>query len=321
MTAPQLSSAESSASGVTNRILTHRADMSGTMAKIADFLLENPQAPLELSIGELAKQSGTSAATVTRFCRLLGYTGYAPFRVSIATDFGRSTARDSWTTDIGRAFGPDDEAADVLSTLMNAHTRTLHETAAALDLVAMKELAALIARARNVDIYGVGGSAMLAEEMQARLYRIGVGTHAWSEVHAGLTSAAIQDSDCVAIGISNTGRTEETMQMLREAGRAGATTVAVTNNPTSPLADFADISIVTSVYERFLQPDDLSAKHGQLLVFDLLYLLTAQKNFDRTTKNLAASALAVAGHRRPRRSTGAQSVIRDVRPTTQQNQI
>jgi DNA-binding MurR/RpiR family transcriptional regulator len=111
------------------------------------------------------------------------------------------------------------------------------------------------------------------------------------------------------------------MQMLREAGRAGATTVAVTNNPTSPLADFADISIVTSVYERFLQPDDLSAKHGQLLVFDLLYLLTAQKNFDRTTKNLAASALAVAGHRRPRRSTGAQSVIRDVRPTTQQNQI
>jgi hypothetical protein len=58
---------------------------------------------------------------------------------------------------------------------------------------------------------------------------------------------------------------------------------------------------VTSVYEQFLQPDDLSAKHGQLLVLDLLYLLVAQQNFDRSSAKLAASARAVSTHRRPRR--------------------
>ena len=142
----------------------------------------------------------------------------------------------------------------------------------------------------HVDIYGVVGSAMLAEELQGRLYRIGVPAYAWSEVHTGLTSAAIQDSDTVAIGISTTGRTEETIEMLAEAGRAGAFTVAITNNPTSPLAELADRSIVTSIYEQFLQPDDLSAKHGQLLVLDLLYLLVAQENFDRSSAKLAASA-------------------------------
>jgi len=143
---------------------------------------------------------------------------------------------------------------------------------------------------------------MLAEELQARLYRIGVNAHAWSEVHAGLTSAAIQDERTVAIGISNTGRTEETIQMLGEAGRAGALTVAISNNPTSPMCEAADRTITTSVYEKFLQPDDLSAKHGQLLVLDLLYLLVAQENFDRSTASLAASSLAVASHRRPRRA-------------------
>ena len=90
--------------------------------------------------------------------------------------------------------------------------------------------------------------------------------------------------------------------MLSEAGRAGSLTVAITNNPTSPLAEAADMGLVTSVYERFLQPDDLSAKHGQLLVLDLLYLLTAQENFARSTGNLAASALAVSTHRRPSRT-------------------
>jgi DNA-binding MurR/RpiR family transcriptional regulator len=76
----------------------------------------------------------------------------------------------------------------------------------------------------------------------------------------------------------------------------------VCNNPKSPLAEAADLNIITSVYERFLQPDDLTAKHAQLLVLDLLYLLIAQENFARSTQNLSTSALAVSAHRLPLRS-------------------
>jgi len=300
------------AAGVANRILLRRPEMSGAMAKIADYLLGQQGASQRADTREYLEGSAPGRAWARV---LIGYQGYVPFRVSIATDFGRSTARDSWKTDIGRAFGPHDDAADVLSTLINAHSRTLRETAAAIDLPLMKKIAKRLATSSHVDIYGVGGSAFLAEEMQARLYRIGVNTHVWSEVHAGLTSAAIQNAGSVAIGISNSGRTEETIQMLREAGRAGALTVAISNNPTSPLAENADLTIVTSVYEQFLQPDDLSAKHGQLLVLDLLYLLTAQENFSRSTNNLAASALAVATHRRPRRTSLSTRPARDTEPS------
>ncbi len=287
-------------------------EMPTATAKVAEYLLANPQAPLTLAIGDLAEQAGTSPATVTRFCRTIGFSGYVELRVSIATDVGRNaTTLDSWTTEIGRAFGPDDSPEDVLAMLIGAHTRTLHDAMAAIDLSVMTEISRHIARSTHVDIYGVGGSAMLAQELQGRLYRIGVKTYAWSEVHAGLTSAAIQDSGTVAIGISTTGRTEETIQMLAEAGRAGALTVAITNNPTSPLAELADRSLVTSIYEQFLQPDDLSAKHGQLLVLDLLYLLVAQENFDRSSAKLAASALAVSSHRRPRRSAQPTAAPRD----------
>ncbi|MCZ2401679.1 MurR/RpiR family transcriptional regulator [Paenarthrobacter sp. Z7-10] len=296
------SAAAGSAVGVVNRIQAKLPEMPAAMAKIAAFLLEQPQAPLELSIMELAEQTGTSAATVTRFCRLIGYAGYVPFRVGIAADVGRSDARESWKADIGRAFGPDDSPRDVLSTLMNAHTRSLQETASLMDLVLMKKIARRIALSTHVDIYGIGGSAVMAKEMQSRLYRVGINTHHWSEVHAGLTSAAIQDQSCVAVGISNTGRTEETIQMLRQAGAAGALTVALSNNPDSPLAEAADLQIITSVHEQFLQPDDLSAKHVQLLVLDLLYLLVAQENFGQSTTKLAASAIAVSAHRRPHRA-------------------
>ena len=290
------------APAVGHRIRAMLPEMPAATARVAYYLLENPQAPLTLAIGDLAERAGTSPATVTRFCRTLGFAGYVELRVSIATDVGRSSTVDSWSTEIGRAFEPDDSPAEVLSMLIGAHTRTLHEATSAIDLVAMSEISRRIAVSTHVDIYGVGGSAMLAQELQGRLYRIGVKTYAWSEVHAGLTSAAILDEGAVAIGISATGRTDETIQMLTEAGRAGAFTVAVSNKPTSPLAELADRSLVTSIFEQFLQPDDLSAKHGQLLVLDLLYLLVAQQDFDRSSAKLAASALAVSTHRQPRRT-------------------
>ena len=307
------------APAVGDRIRAMLPDMPLAMARVADYLLHNPQAPMTLSIGELAEQAGTSPATVTRFCRMLGYSGYVELRVSIATDVGRGTCRlDSWATEIGRGFGPDDSPEDLLRMLIGGHTRTLREATSAIDLAVMTEVSRRIAVSAQVDIYGVGGSAMLAEELQGRLYRIGIRAYAWSEVHIGLTSAAIQDADTVAIGISTTGRTEETIQMLAEAGRAGALTVAITNNPASPLAELADLTIVTSVHEQFLQPDDLSAKHGQLLVLDLLYLLVAQQNFDRSSAKLAASARAVASHRRPRRTrrTARGSDIMTTVPST-----
>jgi len=244
--------------------------MPSAVARVATYLLEQPEAPLTLSIGELAERAGASPATVTRFCRTIGYPGYVELRVGIATDLGRSASFDSWATEIGGEFGPDDSPEDLLRMLISSHTKALREATSAIDLAVITEVSRRIALSSHVDIYGVVGSAMLAEELQGRLYRIGVPAYAWSEVHSGLTSAAIQDPETVAIGISTTGRTEETIEMLAEAGRNGAFTVAITNDPTSSLAELADRSIVTSIYEHFLQPDDLSAKHGQLLVLDLL---------------------------------------------------
>lgn len=286
---------------VDSRIRSVRAEMPEAVARVADFLLTSSQAPLTLSIGELAERAGTSAATVTRFCRMIGYSGYVALRVGVATDLGRSASLASWATDIGGEFQPDDSPEGLLSMLIGTHTRTLREATSAIDLAVVSEVAGRIARSSHVDIYGVGGSAMLAEELQGRLYRIGINAYAWSEVHLGLTSAAILDAKSVAIGISATGRTEETIQVLAQARRSGALTVGISNNPTSPLAELAELSILTAVSEQFLEPDDLSAKHGQLLVLDLLYLLVARANPDRSSAKLAASAQAVSTHRRPRR--------------------
>jgi len=176
---------------VVDRIRTYRSQMPATMAKIAAVLIDDPRAPLSLSITELAERAGTSAASVTRFCRMIGYGGYSPLRVGIAEDVGRGGAEAAWLADIGRSFGPDDPPEEIKRALLNTHLLSLQTTAGLLDMPTALRVADAIAKSRHLDIYGVGGSALTALETKARLYRIGVNVHTWAEVHNGLTSAAI----------------------------------------------------------------------------------------------------------------------------------
>jgi DNA-binding MurR/RpiR family transcriptional regulator len=290
--------------GASSRIRAALPQLPGAMAKIGTLLLEDPSLPLQLSITELAERAGTSPATVTRFCRAIGYTGYPALRVGAAAEQGRSSAHETWDSDIGRAFHPGDTATEVMRTLVNAHTVALTSTSERLDPALVGRVAEAIAASDHVDIYGIGGSAGMAVELQARLYRIGINAHAWDEVHVGLTSAALLGETSVAVAFSNTGRTEETIEMLALAKSSGAFAVAVTSDPASPMAQVADAHLTSYAPGEYLQPDDLSAKHAQLFVIDLLYLLAAQQDFSRTTSLLAASAAAVRPHRRPLRSAG-----------------
>lgn len=287
------------------RINSRLPQMPAAMTKIALLLLENPSAPLNLSITDLAKEAGASAATVTRFCRLLGYSGYIPFRVAVAADIGRGSALDSWRADVGRAFGPNDSAEQVLRTLLLSQTMSLQATADGIDLNQLSTVANTIAQCRHLDIYGIGGSGLMAEEMAGRLYRIGIPVHAWQEVHAALASAAIPRAGSVALAISNTGRTNETIEALSLARSSGAYTVAITGNLDSPLAAVTETHILAYASDGYLQPDDLAAKHAQLFVLELLYLLITQCNFSRSATMLAASAMAVSDHRQERRVPGA----------------
>ncbi|TPW73136.1 MurR/RpiR family transcriptional regulator [Schumannella sp. 10F1B-5-1] len=280
------------------RIRANLPQMSAAMAKIGDLVLADPQGSLELSITELAERAGTSAATVTRFCRLLGYPGFAQFRLGLAADGAGEEAHETWKVDIGRQFAPEDSPTDVLRTLLSVQTRALEATASLIDLELVHSIAQSIWASRHLDIYGVGGSWAVANELQSRLYRIGIACHAWGEPHSGLVSAEFQDDDCVAIGISTSGRTGETVDMLALAAASGARTVAITSDRDSPLARVADACITTASPEAYLQPTDLSARPSQLLVLDLIYLLVAQQDFTATATRLTRSRLAVSGHRR-----------------------
>src|SRR5688572_3261894 len=191
--------------GLLGRLRTDGPQMPEALSKIAETILTDPESAAHASIVDLAERSGTSTATVTRFSRTLGFRGYANLRVAIATETGRA-AQARWDTDISSDIAPEDPLTHVLSVVTAADTRAIQDTAAGLDTAAVERVAAAIAEANRVEIFGLGSSGTSAREMAFRLERIRVPVWHRTDSHTALTNAALLLPGDVAIGLSHSGR-------------------------------------------------------------------------------------------------------------------
>jgi DNA-binding MurR/RpiR family transcriptional regulator len=284
--------------GLLGRLRIEGPTMPEALARIAETILADPETAAHASIVDLAERTGTSTATVTRFSRALGFKGYANLRVAIATETGRAEQA-RWETDISGDIAPDDALDGVLKVIAAADTRAIQATAAGLDMADVERVAAAVAGAGRVEIFGLGSSGTAGREMAFRLERIRVPVWSRSDSHTALTNAALLGPGDVAIGLSHSGRTREVIETLAEAADHGALTVAVTSYPRSPLAEIAGVVFTTAVHETTFRLAALSALHSQLLVLDLIYVAVAQRTYERTTEAFELTVRAVDAHRVP----------------------
>ena len=261
--------------------------------RVANAVLADPGGVAAMTISELAEVASTSETTVIRFCKQIGVPGYPQLRLQLAAQSAQEQVR----PEVGGDIEPGDSLADVVGKVAFADERAVRETAQQLDVEALSKVVAAVAKAPRVDLYGTAASSFVALDLQQKLHRIRRVAFAWSDVHVALTSAALLGEGDVAIGISHTGTTVEVVEALEEAAKHGATTVAITNFPRSPLARTADFVLTTAARETTYRSGAMSSRIAQLTVIDCLFIGVAQSVMPDARKALEETAIAVRGHR------------------------
>ncbi|NGN67475.1 MurR/RpiR family transcriptional regulator [Streptomyces sp. A7024] len=280
------------------RIRALAPTMSRSMQRVAEVVAEDPAGCAQLTVTELAERTGTSEATVVRTVRELGYTGYRAFRLALAGYAGQQQATDS--PSVTADIAVDDPLTDVVAKLATDERQTLADTAAGLDVAQLEAAVTALAGSRRVDIYGIGASALAGQDLAQKLLRIGLIAHAHTDTHLAVTTAVQLGPTDVAVAITHSGATGEVIESLRIAARRGATTVAVTSRPGSPVTHHADLVLATTApRESELRPAAMSSRTSQHFVVDCLFTGVAQRTHDRAAPALAASYEALV-HRRVR---------------------
>jgi DNA-binding MurR/RpiR family transcriptional regulator len=277
------------------RIRSLMPDLAPAERRVAAAVLADPVRAARSSITELAAAATTSETTVVRFCKAIGLRGYPDLRIALAADAARAEIRDDRR--LGADITPTDDLAEVVGKVAFADARAVEQTARQLDVGVLRDVVAAVAAAGRVDIYGVGANALVAADLQQKLHRIGRVSFAWSDTHIMLTSAAVLTAGDVAIGLSHSGATADTVEALRVARGHGATTVALTSFPRAPIREVSDLLLTTVAPETTFRSGATASRIAQLTVVDCLFVGVAQRHLDSARRALKATYDAVGDHR------------------------
>ena len=289
------------AQATTVRIRALLPSLAPAERRVAERVLADPAGVAASTISALAQECSTSETTVIRFCRAVGFTGYPPLRLALAAERGRSEVDDP--RELAGDIVANDDLDKVVAKIAFADARAVEETAQQLDLEELHAVIEALVAAPRVDLYGVGASGFVALDFQQKLHRIGRVAFAWTDPHMALTSAALLSPGDVAVAISHSGATEDTLDALRLARRSGATTVAVTNFPRSPLATLGDHVLTTAARETTFRSGATASRLAQLTVVDCVFVGLAQRTYETSQRALELTHAAVIDRRVGRKAS------------------
>lgn len=285
-------------SDVLIRIRAIVPELTPSEHRVARLALDEPTASAARTVTELASAADTSQATVVRFAQRLGFPGYPALRLALAAA-GAAEHANSVDTVPGTDISAQDDLATVVAKVANLDASAVRDTVSQLQLSTLAAVVDAVVAAPRLDVYGVGASAIVGLDLQMKLQRIGRFTQMWSDQHLGLASAALLTRGDVAIGISHSGSTVETVNALQEARSQHATTVALTNFPNSELAQVADLTLTTAVRETTMRSGAIGSRIAALTVVDCLFEAVAQRDVPATRRALQRTrdAVALRAHR------------------------
>jgi len=155
-------------------------------------------------------------------------------------------------------------------------------------------VAGAIAHSHRVLCFGVGASGLVAADVQQKLSRAGLICHSPADNHLALTDAALLGPADVAIVVSHSGETAESLSVLQIARECGATTVGLTGSDQSALAKSATFVLIAAAHERGQRPGATVSRFGQLFVVDCLFVALTQRTFERTSRSVVLTHEAVS---------------------------
>jgi len=248
--------------------------------RVADLILKQPQKVVYLPIGEVARRSGVAKSTVVRFCRSVGHNGYSELKISLAQDLVPEVKY------IHQDIKPKDKSAKVTEKVFHANIQGLADSLKILDSKEMEKAIEAVLSAKRVLFCGVGTSAPVAEEAFHRFLYLGIPCVFSVDPHLQIGLALSLTKQDVAMGVSHSGTTEDTLKPLRVAKENGATIICITNYVNSPMAQLADVKLITSFREIVFRIAAMAARVAQLTIIEALYVNVAIRMKEKAVRNI-----------------------------------
>lgn len=280
---------------VLDRVKSAYASLRPSERRVADYVLSDPDECTQCTISELAERVQVSQPTVVRFVQAMGFDGYRSFKYCLLRDRSGKSPQSPYFDPMGDL---DLKPWDCLEDLPLKETRMagglLEDTLKSLSTQGLSRAVRMLATARTIDIYGVENSFTPANDLLTKLTYLGLNCRMHTDAYLQQISAAHLGVADVAVAISHSGCSVDTVKALKQARKTGAGTVAITSSQGSMLAKYADVCLSTGGQDLTIYGTAIFSRIPDLAVIDLLYMGIIQSDYERFSRNLDKSGAVIA---------------------------
>lgn len=261
---------------------------------VAEYVLQNLEEIPHLSIKSLAQLTKTSDASVLRFCKTMGYSGYRSFIVSISASLGSMEEQKDPYTDIQ----PGDDLTVIISNTSRNNIKSIEDTMSVIDNHEVDRAVQVLRTCNRIVFFGIGASGLVGIDAEQKFSRINKMCHTYTDGHSQLTAATLLDKGDVAVFISNSGTTTEILEALEITKKSGATIIAITKYNKSELADKANIVLNISTPEVTIRSGAMGSRIAMLTIIDILFAGVASAEYKNVKKYLTKTHNIIASKHR-----------------------
>lgn len=241
--------------------------------RIAAYILAHPEEVISATAKEIGEQTQSSAPSVVRFIKKIGYSSVNEFKLSINSE--KNEKREQKYDDVNLA----DSFEVTKRKLCNNAILTLEETSEVLKQEQIKTIVQLLEEKEVLFVFGIGASSMIAEDIYQKWGRIGKIIFFEKDLHILSAMLSSHQANSAIWLVSNSGQTREVIKAAQIAKKINIPIIAQTMLGKNPLSKLADHLIQTSIpKEAFLRSAATNSLVAQLLVVDTIFYSFLQNN-------------------------------------------
>lgn len=210
------------------------SDLTEVQQRIAACLLSHPDEAALWGIGDLAKEARTCVASVVRFAKKLGYSGYLEMRKGLVRNARNQCRRGDQLLDAPA------QAAQTLVEVVRRDIANLEWVARHIDESRLRRAVDMVKQSRHRLAIGDGVSALMTRQLSYLLVTTGLAVMEGSPADFATQVGLLGPQDLL-IAVSLPPYTRETLDAVSYARKRGIPTLVFTDGLQSPAVKHADL--------------------------------------------------------------------------------
>ncbi|KGO30170.1 MurR/RpiR family transcriptional regulator [Oenococcus alcoholitolerans] len=262
--------------------LSNEEKFTASEKKIAAYLINNGLHVLNMSAEQIGKATKTSGATVIRFAKKIGYSGLPNLKLDLASGTNENNFKNMDEIE-------QDDTVKGIYEKMGTRFKLIPDVIEErnppknIDLVVNS-----IESAKNIFVYGITASSLIAQDIQQKFTRIGLSVVFNPDFHQMVTTLqALSEPGDVSFCISDSGKTPEILLFQKISHELNLKTIGITSDNNSPLSKNSDLNLY-SYKQVFSQVRSASTTGlmSQFYLIDILFYRYLSQNFDQGMANV-----------------------------------